>query len=253
MSYPSTPPGAYQPSSYQIDVVEQVVRAFRAVTDNAQLIGEIALLPYLIVLGIELVGLISGGLFAWLVAPARAVGSLVFGTVFIVRWHRFVLLGETIGGGLLPRGWGPFIIATIKLFVAVIAGSIPLLLLTFVPPLFLSKLLAMLGGFVLALLALRVSLIFPAAAIEQPVDLQTAWNWMSGNFWRLFAAALACYLPFAVAEIVIGWVATIFPSIAWIVFEALRLAVSFVGAAVIAALLSHIYRDMGRNNAAAWA
>jgi hypothetical protein len=37
----------------------------------------------------------------------------------------------------------------------------------------------------------------------------------------------------------------------WIVFEALRLALSFAGIAVIAALLSQLYRDIGANNGAA--
>jgi cytochrome b subunit of formate dehydrogenase len=41
--------------------------------------------------------------------------------------------------------------------------------------------------------------------------------------------------------LVIGWIATGLPSFAWILVEALRLAVSFAGAAVMAALLSHVY------------
>src|ERR1700683_2133372 len=47
MSYPSA-----APRSHQIDVVDQVGRAYRVVLDNLQLVGEMALLPYLIVLGI---------------------------------------------------------------------------------------------------------------------------------------------------------------------------------------------------------
>jgi hypothetical protein len=87
MSYPSPPPG-----SYQIDVVDQVGRAYRAVLDNAQLILEMALLPFLIVLGIELLawlvpgGGMNGGRAAGMV---RAAGFLVFGPEFVVRWHRF--------------------------------------------------------------------------------------------------------------------------------------------------------------------
>jgi hypothetical protein len=99
----------------------------------------------------------------------------------------------------------------------------------------------MFGGIALAFLSLRVSLIFPAAAIEQPVPLRTAWDWVEGNYWRLFACTIGCYLPFVIVEVIISWIAGMFPALAWIVFEALRLAVSFAGAAVIAALLSHVY------------
>ena len=53
MSYPST-----APRSYQIDVIDQVSRAYRVVFDNLQLVAEIALLPFLIVFGIELVALL---------------------------------------------------------------------------------------------------------------------------------------------------------------------------------------------------
>jgi hypothetical protein len=52
------------------------------------------------------------------------------------------------------------------------------------------------------------------------------------------------YLPFAIAGYVISRIALVFPSLLWIAFEALRLGVSFVGIAVVAALLSRLYRDI---------
>jgi hypothetical protein len=250
MSYPSAPPRLHQ-----IDVVDQVGRAYRIVIDNAQLVIEMALLPFLLVLASE----ILASLIVWnvgivtviIAALIRALGLLIFGTVFIVRWHRFVLLGESVSGGLIPRGWSDFVITGIKLGAIVFAGWIVLFVIAVLPPHFLTVSLAMIGGIALALLSLRVSLIFPAAAIERPAGLRTASDWITGNFWRLFACAFACYLPFLIAQIVIGWIAAIFPSLIWIVFAALQLAVSFVGAAVIAALLSHIYRDMGAGEALA--
>jgi hypothetical protein len=243
MSYPSAPS-----RTYQIDVVDQVGRAYRAVFDNLQLVGEMALLPYLIVVGIELIALLvsGGGMFAAVLAGLiHAVGFLIFGTVFIVRWHRFVLLGESVGGGLIPPGWAPFVITTLKLGIIVFIGCLILSVIGALPPHLLSAPLAMIGGVALSLAALRVSLIFPAAAIEQPIGLQTAWDRVSGNFWRLFACAFACSLPFAIVEMLIVLLANAFPSLFWIVFELLQFAVSFVGTAVVAALLSHLYRDFG--------
>ena len=61
---------------------------------------------------------------------------------------------------------------------------------------------------------------------------------------RLFGAAFACYFPFVVLQMLISGLASAFPSLTWVVFEALRLAVSFASAAVVAALLSHLYRDL---------
>jgi hypothetical protein len=242
MSYPSATPG-----SYQIDVVDQVSRAYRLVFDNLQLVVEMALLPYLIVLAIEFVALlIPGGVGTFgfvLAALIQAVGFLIFGSVFIVRWHRFVLLGESIAGGLMPPGWTAFIMAGLKLGVLVFVGWVVLFLVVLLPPQMPTAPLAVVGGFALALFSVRVSLIFPAAAIEQPIAMRTAWDWMAGNFWRLLVCALACYLPFIIVQIVIDRIAAIFPSLIWIVFEALHLAVAFAGAAVAAALLSHIYRE----------
>src|ERR1700720_520760 len=94
MTYPSAPPG-----SYQIDVVDQVGRAYRIVADRMQLVGEMALLPFLIVLATELLAvLIPGvGVFGRVLAGLiHAIGFLIFGSVFVVRWHGFVLLGESV-------------------------------------------------------------------------------------------------------------------------------------------------------------
>jgi hypothetical protein len=242
MSYPSVSPG-----SYQIDVVDQVGRAYRAVLDNAQLVGEIALLPYIVVLAIALIAALIAGhvFFAGLIAMViHAIALLVFVPVFIVRWHRFLLLGESISGGLIPPGWAAFVTAWVKLGVAVLVGWVVLILIGLLPPHFITVPLSIIGGVALALLTLRVSLIFPAAAIARPVGFQTAWHWVTGNYWRLFVSALACYLPFAIAELVVSWIAALFPSLFWIVFEAMRLALSFAGAAIVVALLSHLYRDI---------
>jgi hypothetical protein len=64
MSYPSAPPRAYQ-----IDVVDQVGRAYRAVFSRMQLVVEMALLPYLIMLATVLVALLMpGGIFGGVLA-----------------------------------------------------------------------------------------------------------------------------------------------------------------------------------------
>lgn len=235
------------PRIYRIDIVDQVGRAYRTGFDHIQLVVEVALLPYLIVLAVELVSLLfmHGGTVGRIAAALiHAAGLLLFGAVFIVRWHRFVLLGETVGGELLPPGWREFVIAGVKVGLAVIAGWVVLVGIALLPPAFITVPLTAAGGVALTLGALRVSLMFPAAAIGQPVTLRTAWDWIAGNFWRLFASAFACYFPFVVLQMLVSMLASAFPSLIWVVFEAVRLAISFAGAAVVAALLSHLYRDL---------
>jgi hypothetical protein len=234
------------PGGYQIDVVEQSGRAYRTVLDNVRLVGEMALLPLLIVLAAELVGLFlpGGGFVGWsLTAIVELAAFLVFGTLFVVRWHRFILLGESVGSRLIPPGWTPFFVAGAKLGAMVFAGWVVLAVVAILPPHLLTIPLSAAGGIALTLFSMRVSLIFPAAAIERPVRLATAWGWVAGNFWRLFVCLIVCYLPFVIAQFFINAVATMLPALLWIIFEALRLVVSFAGIAVVAALLSHLYRE----------
>ena len=89
---------------------------------------------------------------------------------------------------------------------------------------------------------MRVSLVFPAAAIERPITLREGWDVMAGNYWRLFACILGCYLPFGVVHYIVDKIGSDVPSILWIVFQAAALAVSFAGVAVVAAMLSDVYR-----------
>jgi hypothetical protein len=180
-----------------------------------------------------------------LAALVRGVGFAVFGTIFVVRWHRFVLLGETTtGGGLFPPGWLPFFIAAIKITLGVILGMVILTLIAAVLPNFLGMLIAAIGGIALAIASSRLSLVFPAAAIERPITLRAAWDLAAGNFWRLFACLLLCYLPFAVLHYLLSASGGGSGAFVWLVFQIIGLAVSFAGVAVVASLLSDLYRQL---------
>ena len=195
MSY-SSPPGPHR-----FDVADETVGAYRAVFDNVQLVIEMALLPFAIVLATELVALIlpGGGIFGRLLAAlVSAVGMLLFGTIFVVRWHRFVLLGESVAGGLIPPGWSTFLVTRAQAIGDCLhrldhPGFVALL-----PPHILTMPLSAIGGIALTLGSMRVSLIFPAAAIERPIGFMTASDLIAGNFWRLFVCLVMCYLPFVV-------------------------------------------------------
>ena len=99
------------PSGQQIDIAASVRAAYQFVIDNARRAFDLALVPFAIIVGAEfLAWLVGGG--GWfgmiLAALIQAAGFAVFGTVFIVRWHRFFLLGEAAPQTLFPPGWGTF-------------------------------------------------------------------------------------------------------------------------------------------------
>ena len=172
----------------------------------------------------------------------QAGGFAVFGTVFIVRWHRFILLGETTPESLFPPGWATFFLTAVKIGLLAFVGVLVLVLIAAIPPHFLTVLIAIAGYIALAFAVARLSLVFPAAAIERPISLREAWDLLAGNYWRLFACLLACYVPFGIVHYIVNQIAGGAPSILWIVFQAIGLAVSFAGVAVVASLMSDVYR-----------
>lgn len=241
MSYAATPSGQ------QIDIAASLRAAYATVMDNGRLAVDLAWLPFAILIGAEflawLVG--GGGLFGMMLAMLiHAAGFAVFGTVFIVRWHRFILLGETVPETLFPPGWGTFFLTVVKLGIGMFIAAFVLVMIVAAMPSFLGVLLAIVGYAALAVAWSRVSLVFPAAAIERPLSLREAWDVMAGNYWRLFACLLGCYVPFGIVHYILNKIGTAGPSILWIVFEAIGLAVSFAGVAVVASLLSDVYRGL---------
>lgn len=239
----STSPAA----GYRLDIGAAVVGAFRAVVDNARLAGDLAWLPFAIVVTAELMAgvLGGGGIFGRVLAVlAEAVGYLVFGTVFVVRWHRFVLLGERTADALFTPAWRVFFGVTVKLALLLFAGWLVLFLVALLPPHFITAPLFLIGAIALAVAAVRVSLVFPAAAIDRPISFRTAWDLLAGNYWRLFACIVLCYLPFSIGRFILARIGGSSFFLIWILFEAAGLAVAFAGVAVVTSLVSETYRRL---------
>jgi hypothetical protein len=233
------------PSQPKIDIAASVRAAYTIVMENARLAVDLAWLPFAILVVAEIVAWVIGG-GGWigmiLALLVQAGGFAVFGTVFIVRWHRFILLGETTSESVFPPGWATFFLTTVKIGLLAFVGVLVLVLIAAIPPHFLTVLIAIAGYIALAFAGARVSLVFPAAAIERPISLRQAWDLMAGNYWRLFACLLACYLPFGIVHYIVNEIGGAAPSILWIVFQVIGLAVSFAGVAVVASLMSDVYR-----------
>jgi hypothetical protein len=244
MSYAASPS-----AERKIDIGASVRVAYSVVMENSRLAIELVWLPFAIVVVAEIIALLLGGggffgrAFASLV---RAVAFLVFGTTFIARWHRSVLLGENESAGLFPPGWNPCFWAFVKIGLTLIVGFVILGFIAVVPPHLLTVPLAIIGGIALTFASARVSLVFPAAAVERPISLREAWELMAGNYWRLFVCLLLCFLPFGVVHHLLDRISFGLSSLLWLVFQVVGLAVVFAGMAVVASLLSHIYREFDR-------
>jgi hypothetical protein len=242
MSYAAVPP-----VGGRIDIGASVGAAYSTVLANVRLAADLASLPFAVLVVAEIVALLLGGggtLGMMLAGLVRGLGFALLGTIFIVRWHRFVLIGETIGGDLFPPGWGAFMLVAVKIGLSVALGVVILMLVAALPPHFLTVPIAVIGILALAIGSSRLSLAFPAAAIERPITLRAAWDLAAGHFWPLFACILLCYLPFAVVNFGLSAIGGWMGSLGWLVFQIINLAVSFAAVAVVASLLSALYRQL---------
>ncbi|HJU18042.1 MAG TPA: hypothetical protein VJ770_16435 [Stellaceae bacterium] len=232
-------------TGYRLDIAAATVDAYRAVADNTRLAADLARLPFAVVLVAEIAaGVLGSGPFGWTLAGLAHVVGLVIGTVFVVRWHRFLLLGERTASALFTPPWRVFFGATVRLALLLLAGWLVLLLVALLPPHGITAPLFLIGAIALVLAAVRVSLIFPAAAIDSPLSFRAAWDLLEGNYWRLFAAIILCTLPFSIGRSILARIGggAAFPI--WLVFEAAGLVVAFAGVAVVTALVSETYRRL---------
>ena len=233
-------------SGEQLQIGETARAAYAAAADNWRLALDLAWLPFVILALAEVIALLLGGggtIDEALSALVHGIGFIVLGSVFVVRWYRFLLLGETASAAFLPPGWGGFVLTAIKVGLALLAGYAVLAFLVLLPPHFLTGLLAFLGVIALGFAAARVSLVFPAAAVERPMTLRRGWDLLEGNYWRLIACLLLCSAPFGIADWLIDRIGGDLASPLWFVFEIIGLAVSFAGAAVVSAMMAEVYRD----------
>lgn len=233
-------------NGYEVHTGATIHHAYEAVFQNIGLIVEFAWLPFLIVLAVEIVGLLLGGggtggqMTGWIFG---GLAFLVFGTTFAARWFRHLLLGEAPSTALFPPAWRPLFIATITIGLLVFAGGVLTALISAIlSPL--AVLIWGLGSIAVALGAMRVLLMLPAAATERPIDIRTAWDMLAGNYWHYIACALICYVPFALAEGILDGADPAVPWLVFVIMEAIRIAVNFLGLACLYAMLSEVYSGM---------
>jgi hypothetical protein len=232
---------------YRIEVVWLAREAIRNVLDHWRLALALGWAPFALVFAAELVAAVLGGrtvVGAVLVALVRGLGMIAFGSIFVVRWHRYVLLNERMPGELFSPAWRLLVTAAVKLALLMLAGMLVIALILGVAPVLIAAPLAVAGFVALVAAGARFGLVFPAAAVERPLGFRAAWDLLPGNGLRLFGCILLCYLPFAILRFLVDQVSLVSPSLIAIVLAGLSAAITLAGMAAVATVLSDVYRNI---------
>jgi hypothetical protein len=202
----------------KVPVDRVAAAAYRIVFGRLGRVLELAWLPMLVLLGVDLLpGLIgrylSPGDPGAADLPGANIAESVIATLclsaFAVRWHHLVLAADRP----LPLKrfmvvWARFLGYSLLFFLATAGAAAGASAALDAISAFLDD--QTLGGavrqdvsaavvavvaLVLSLVLVRCSLIFPAVVIGQPLGLVGAWRRMRGNTWRFIAAALLVTAP----------------------------------------------------------
>ena len=143
----------------------------------------------------------------------------------ITAWHRMVIRGHadpdsrirySIGRNEGSYLWKVFLFGLLIILIYIFA-----VLVSFLPAIFISAfasqatqdtsfatIITMLVSasvlFIVFGFVLRLSLVFPAAAVGKPIGFRKSWRESRGNTWRLFAAVCLGFLPSLVMPVVVN-------------------------------------------------
>lgn len=136
----------------------------------------------------------------------------VAGAVFLVGWHRHVLLGEAVAGRAslhFGRRELRFLVTGILFYLVLVAPMVAIgLFVGILGPAVAGTVLDRVLAFgpvaalaIMIIVAPRLSLAFPMVALDAPGrPLATAWQLGRGQTWRLFGGALLVIVPFGLVE-----------------------------------------------------
>lgn len=262
----------------KLPVVEIAAEAFHAVWRHRRTLADRAAVPLAIVLGIGILEhLIANG--EPVLEPPPGVGTgedgpeggeatggggpgligfayLVASLPFLVSWYRLIIDGPQALAGRPPFSFGrpewrmllwAMALGLVLAVPMVIAGAVAIPFATGDLPAgqvpLMPVLLAVFFFILLVLASLRLSLIFPAIAVEEPASFQRAWDMSKGNSLRLLGLALVIHVPAlmfgGLLELtVIGF------GVPFSVMLAVDLAVSFAVMALGATMFAEVYKRL---------
>lgn len=181
-----------------------------------------------------------------MIALLMNLGTLIVSPMIAVAWHRFIILGAQDEGTYFRFGHRE----------AKFLGATFLLVLPMVPAIVLALSTGMLGmgdgpNPILALLTIvalaagfyyiiRLSLLLPAVAIDQPFDIAAILRLTRGHFWRLFTAFFMFGLIMLVAAALTGTMLYVLPLAGIVLLPLVLILFQIIGVAI----LSIAYRDL---------
>jgi hypothetical protein len=181
------------------------------------------------------------------------VVALFLWPIIAVTWHRFILIGDAPAGSFhlhFGRREARFLMISIFLFLLLLPGLLLAIAGVAVaeeqPQSTTGSLLSFIG-MLLILVSLyffvRLSLLLPAAAVDDPIDAPLILERTRGNFWRMAAVFALVVLPIALCVVLLAGLIQNIPALAILVAAAFAL-ISIFFAIVNVAVLSVVYREL---------
>jgi len=185
--------------SAQMDVVPVAMGAFTRTLENAGLIVRLGLMPFggLYVL-LVLIWLLGGGAFLLFIGQ---VGLGVATALFVAPLYRHYLVNETPPDDMYTVNFGEREKNLIIIFVAYAVISIVMTWLSAA-----SGFLGLLLSLAMIFVFVRLILLPPLTALDNPIDLGVAFSKTEGNFWRILLGGLLIGIPLAIVFLVIGFI-----------------------------------------------
>jgi len=250
----------FRPTSPQkLPIILTAKLAFRNVSGNMRMFFTLATIPMVLSLICSLIGPVmlmgNGGEQNISLAGAAgffivALATLFFPIVFIVAWHRFLITGTRESGARVQFAVGKREFRYFGFLLLLSVGmAIPLVALMAVimpaqsgqgSPSIASLAIFALLVFVYVLIAVRVSLRFPAIAVDRDKGFVAAWRQTKGSGWRLFFTLVIVCIPFAIlnalmAEVESGSLAST------VILLGVLTVVSYLQSALVASVLALAY------------
>jgi hypothetical protein len=243
----------------KLDVLAAVREAYNGAWTHLGEMLRLIWVPGALYLALNIIGILLPGKSNLFLSFAIEIATLGLWAIISVAWYRFILIGESTEGAFqinFSRREARYLF--VSFFLVLLA--LPSLLFAgppqFPPATFVAGLLSKTGsagtllGFFGLLLSfvgiyflIRLLLLLPAVAIDEPINVRLILERTRGNFWRILALCILSTLPLLLAYMVIVslFVALNLPLVIALFLSSL---LSIFFAIVNVAILAIAYRDL---------